>query len=259
MGIKRFPYDFSIIISFCLFLGILYMIGIHIFVPFLSELSEFTKSLPNTFTELQKTILEMQQTYNLNVLPPEIQGFITKMVQEVGEYTFANLFASFFPEQYQAHIKTMINEIHFVLKAYIHGQLLLSVLMAFVVFIGMWILDIPYPLVIGLLAGVVEMIPVIGPIIGAIPPILLGLLQGTGTMIQVIIFYVVVQQLDSHLVMPKLMGSIIEVHPVAIIAGVLIGGSLYGVIGMMIAVPTVAVLQIFFRHMWYYDKYKLIK
>lgn len=296
IGIKRFPYDFSIIISFCLFLGILYMIGIHIFVPFLTELSEFTKSLPNTFTKLQKTILEMQQTYNLNVLPPEIQGFITKMVQEVGEYTlklaqfslsaifslastvielivvpfitfymmkkggtFANLFASFFPEQYQAHIKTMINEIHFVLRAYIHGQLLLSVLMAFVVFIGMWILDIPYPLVIGLLAGVVEMIPVIGPIIGAIPPILLGLLQGTGTMIQVIIFYVVVQQLDSHLVMPKLMGSIIEVHPVAIIAGVLIGGSLYGVIGMMIAVPTVAVLQILFRHMWYYDKYKLIK
>ena len=103
------------------------------------------------------------------------------------------------------------------------------------------------------------MIPVIGPIVGAIPPILLGLLQGTGTMIQVIIFYVVVQQLDSHLVMPKLMGSIIEVHPVAIIAGVLIGGSLYGVIGMMIAVPTVAVLQILFRHMWYYDKYKLIK
>ena len=296
MGIKKFPYDFSIVISFCLFLGILYMIGIHIFVPFLSELSEFTKSLPDTFTELQKTILEMQQTYNLNVLPPEIQGVITKMVQAVGEYTlklaqfslsaifslastvielivvpfitfymmkkggtFANLFASFFPEQYQAHIKTMINEIHFVLKAYIHGQLLLSVLMAFVVFIGMWILDIPYPLVIGLLAGVVEMIPVIGPIIGAIPPILLGLLQGTGTMIQVIIFYVVVQQLDSHLVMPKLMGSIIEVHPVAIIAGVLIGGSLYGVIGMMIAVPTVAVLQILFRHMWYYDKYKLIK
>ncbi len=296
MGIKKFPYDFSIVISFCLFLGILYMIGIHIFVPFLSELSEFTKSLPDTFTELQKTILEMQQTYNLNVLPPEIQGVITKMVQEVGEYTlklaqfslsaifslastvielivvpfitfymmkkgstFANLFASFFPEQYQAHIKTMIDEIHFVLKAYIHGQLLLSVLMAFVVFIGMWILDIPYPLVIGLLAGVVEMIPVIGPIIGAIPPILLGLLQGTGTMIQVIIFYVVVQQLDSHLVMPKLMGSIIEVHPVAIIAGVLIGGSLYGVIGMMIAVPTVAVLQILFRHMWYYDKYKLTK
>ena len=103
------------------------------------------------------------------------------------------------------------------------------------------------------------MVPVIGPIIGAIPPILLGLLQGTGTMVQVIVFYVVVQQLDSHLVMPKLMGSVIKVHPVAIIAGVLIGGSLYGIVGMMISVPAVAVLQVLLRHMWYYDKYKMMR
>lgn len=70
----------------------------------------------------------------------------------------------------------------------------------------MWIMDIPYPLVIGLLAGVVEMVPIIGPIIGAVPPILLGLLQGSSVMIQVIIFYVVVQQLDSHFIMPKSYG-----------------------------------------------------
>lgn len=298
IGIKKFPYDFSISISFLIFLAVLYMIMIHIFVPFIAELRDFSKSLPETFTAIQTAIPEIGKRYDLNVLPAEIQsevqGFVSKMIQEIGEYTlkfaqfslfaifslastvielvvvpfitfymmkkgsaFADLFAGFFPDKYQAHIKEVFKEIHFVLKAYIHGQLLLSVLMAAVVFVGMWIMDIPYPLVIGLLAGLVEMVPVIGPIIGAIPPILLGLLQGTATMIQVIIFYVIVQQLDSHFVMPKLMGSIIEVHPVAIIAGVLIGGSLFGVIGMMIAVPTVAVLQILFRHMWYYDKYKV--
>ena len=66
-----------------------------------------------------------------------------------------------------------------MLNAYLRGQLLLSVIMAFVVFLGMWSMNIPYPLVIGLLAGVVEMIPLIGPIIGAIPPVFLALLQGT--------------------------------------------------------------------------------
>ena len=200
-------------------------------------------------TAKKSTIVILNQ--NSGVVP-----FINFYMMKKGS-AFADLFAGFFPDKYQAHIKEVFKEIHFVLKAYIHGQLLLSVLMAAVVFVGMWIMDIPYPLVIGLLAGLVEMVPVIGPIIGAIPPILLGLLQGTATTIQVIIFYVIVQQLDSHFVMPKLMGSIIEVHPVAIIAGVLIGGSLFGVIGMMIAVPTVAVLQILFRHMWYYDKYKV--
>lgn len=184
--------------------------------------------------------------------------FITFYMMKKGR-TFSNKFAELFPERYHAHIKNLFKEIHFVLKAYIHGQLLLSVLMAFLVFIGMWIMDIPYPLVIGLLAGVVEVVPIIGPIIGAVPPILLGLLQGSSVMIQVIIFYVVVQQLDSHFIMPKLMGSIIEVHPVAIIAGVLIGGSLKGILGMMIAVPAVAVLQILLRHMWYYDRYKVLR
>ena len=143
-----------------------------------------------------------------------------------------------------------------MLRAYVHGQLLLCALMAVVVFIGMWIMDIPYPLVIGLLAGVVELVPIIGPVVGAIPPILLGLLQGTGVMMQVIVFYVIVQQIDSHFVMPKLMGSIIDVHPLAIIAGVLIGGSLFGIIGMIISVPVVAVIQIILRHMWFYETYK---
>ncbi len=295
-GIKKFPYDFSIVISFCIFVGVLYLIAIHIFVPFLTELRAFTKSLPATFNALQQAIPELEKEYNLSLLPPEAQNLIFRVLQDIGEYSlkiaqfslsaifsfastvielivvpfitfymmkkgsiFSSLIAGFFPERYHAHIKMLFKEIHFVLRAYIHGQLLLSVLMTLVVFIGMWIMDIPYPLVIGLLAGVVEMVPVIGPIIGAIPPILLGLLQGTGTMVQVIVFYVVVQQLDSHLVMPKLMGSVIKVHPVAIIAGVLIGGSLYGIVGMMISVPAVAVLQVLLRHMWYYDKYKMMR
>lgn len=296
IAVKKIPYDISIIISFCIFIGVVYMIAIHIFVPFITELREFTKSIPATFLALQAAIPELEATYNLSLLPPEAQNFIAKMIQEIGEYTlklaqfslsaifsfastvielivvpfitfymmkkgsvFSEKFAELFPERYHAHIKKLFKEIHFVLKAYVHGQLLLSVLMAFLVFIGMWIMDIPYPLVIGLLAGVVEMVPIIGPIIGAIPPILLGLLQGSGVMIQVMVFYVIVQQLDSHFIMPKLMGTIIEVHPVAIIAGVLIGGSLRGVIGMMIAVPAVAVLQILLRHMWYYDRYKILR
>jgi predicted PurR-regulated permease PerM len=64
-----------------------------------------------------------------------------------------------------------------------------------------------------------------------------------------------VQQLDSHIIMPKLMGTIIDMHPVAIILGVLVGGHLYGIVGMMIAVPVLAVLQILLRHMWFYNRY----
>ena len=183
--------------------------------------------------------------------------FITFYMIKKGT-VFKEAFVKLFPVQYQRHLTNLLEEIYRMLSAYVRGQLTLSILMAMVTFLGMVALDIPYPLVIGLLAGVMELVPVLGPIIGAIPPALLGLLQSSHVMVQVIVFYIIVQQLDSHLIMPKVMGHVIKVHPVAIIAGVLIGGHLFGILGMMIAVPVLAVLQVVIRHMWFYDYYKVI-
>ncbi len=295
-GLKQLPYDVAILLSFAIFVTVIYMIIIHIFVPFVGEFRAFIKGIPDMVTAVQQAIPELEKQFQLSLMPPEAKNFISRIIQDVGEYTlklaqfslsaifsfastvielivvpfitfymmkkgnaFIQGFISIFPDRFHGHLSRLFEEIHFILNAYIRGQLLLSVIMAIVVFIGMWSMDIPYPLVIGLLAGMVEMIPLIGPIIGAIPPVLLGLLQGTGVMVKVIIFYVIVQQLDGHFFMPKLMGSIIDVHPVAIIAGVLIGGQLFGILGMMISVPLVAVLQILLRHMWFYNRYKQLK
>ena len=292
-GLKKLPYDVAILISFAIFVAVIYMIIIHIFVPFVSEFREFIKGIPAMMTAVQQAIPELERQYQLSLMPPEAKNFVARIIQDVGEYTlklaqfslsaifsfastvvelivvpfitfymmkkggyFVQVFIGLFPDRFHDHLENLFKEIHFVLNAYIRGQLLLSAIMALVVFIGMWSMDIPYPLVIGLLAGLVEMVPLIGPIIGAIPPVLLGLLQGSSVMVKVIIFYIIVQQLDGHFFMPKLMGSIIDVHPVAIIAGVLIGGQLFGVVGMMISVPLVAVLQVLLRHMWFYNRYK---
>ncbi len=295
-GLKQLPYDVAILFSFAIFVSVIYMIIIHIFVPFVTEFREFIKGVPDMVVAVQQAIPELERQYQLSLLPPEAKNFISRIIQDVGEYTlkiaqfslsaifsfastvielivvpfitfymmkkgnaFIQGFIGIFPDRFHAHLAKLFEETHFVLNAYIRGQLLLSVIMGFVVFLGMWSMNIPYPLVIGLLAGVVEMIPLVGPIIGAVPPVLLGLMQGSAVMMKVIVFYIVVQQLDGHFFMPKLMGSIIDVHPVAIIAGVLIGGQLYGVLGMMISVPLVAVLQILLRHLWFYNRYKLLK
>lgn len=295
-GLKQLPYDVAILFSFAIFVAVIYMIIIHIFVPFITEFRAFIKGVPDMVVAVQQAIPELERQYQLSLLPPEAKNFVSRIIQDVGEYTlkiaqfslsaifsfastvielivvpfitfymmkkgsaFIHGFIGIFPDRFHGHLSKLFEEIHFVLNAYIRGQLLLSFIMAFVVFLGMWSMNIPYPLVIGLLAGVVEMIPLVGPIIGAIPPVLLGLMQGSAVMVKVIVFYVVVQQLDGHFFMPKLMGSIIDVHPVAIIAGVLIGGQLYGILGMMISVPLVAVLQILLRHLWFYNRYKLLK
>ncbi len=292
-GLKKLPYDVAILISFAIFVSVIYLIIVHIFVPFVSEFREFIKGIPAMMVAVQQAIPELERQYQLSLMPPEAKNFVARIIQDVGEYTlklaqfslsaifsfastvvelivvpfitfymmkkggyFVQVFIGLFPDRFHDHLENLFKEIHFVLNAYIRGQLILSVIMALVVFVGMWSMDIPYPLVIGLLAGLVEMVPLIGPIIGAIPPVLLGLLQGSSVMVKVIVFYIIVQQLDGHFFMPKLMGSIIDVHPVAIIAGVLIGGQLFGVVGMMISVPLVAVLQVILRHMWFYNRYK---
>ena len=86
-GIKNIPYDIPIIISFGIFIGIIYLIAIHIFVPFITELRAFTRSIPATFSALQSAIPELEAAYHLSLLPAEAQGFIAKMIQEIGEYT----------------------------------------------------------------------------------------------------------------------------------------------------------------------------
>lgn len=296
MGMKWVPYDGAIILSFALFIAVIYFISVHILVPFIAEFRQFARSVPDMINAVQISLADLEGRYQLRLLPPEMQNLISQILQNIGEYTlriaqlslsaifsiastiiqlivvpfitfymmkkgdqFVQKFIHLFPDRYTNHLELLFQEIYFVLNAYIRGQLLLSILIGAVVFLGMWFMDIPYPLVIGLLAAVVEMVPLIGPIIGAIPPILLGLMQGTAVMVQIIVFYVIVQQLDGHFVMPKLMGSIIDVHPVAIMAGVLIGGHVFGIVGMMLSVPLVAVLQVVLRHMWFYDRYRSLK
>lgn len=292
-GVGRIPYDVWIVVSFVIFAEALYLIAAYVLVPFIKEFKEFAASIPGIIVNIQNAIPRLEAQYQLSSMPPEVKQLIANTLEKIGSYmlqlasvsvsavfsfagtiveliivpiitfymikkgtVFCRGFIGLFPASYTPHLERLFHEIHYVLAAYIRGQLTLCVCMALVVFIGMMALGIPYPLVIGLLAGLVEMIPILGPIIGAVPPVLLGLTQGSAVMVKVILFYIVVQQLDSHLIMPKLMGSIINVHPVAIILGVLVGGHLYGVVGMMIAVPTLAVLQVMLKHMWFYDRYK---
>lgn len=199
-GMAKMPYDIAILISFAIFISIVYMIIVHIIVPFIGEFRAFVKGIPDMVTAVQQAIPEIERQYQLSLMPPEAKNFISRIIQDIGEYTlkvaqfslsaifsfastvvelivvpfitfymmkrgsyFVHVFIGFFPERFHHHLETIFKEIHFMLNAYLRGQLLLSVIMAFVVFLGMWAMNIPYPLVIGLLAGVVEMIPLIKP------------------------------------------------------------------------------------------------
>lgn len=161
------------------------------------------------------------------------------------------IFVDIFPESYRSHLAGLFQEIQHVLSRYIRGQILMSGIIATLTFLGMWAMGVPYPMVIGLLAAITEWIPIVGPIVGAVPAILLSATVSLSLPLKVIIFYIVIQQIDSHLIMPQVMGAVISLHPVVIVIALLIGGTLFGVAGMILTVPVTAVLQILCKHLWF--------
>lgn len=289
-----FPVDIAIIIAFLVFIAVMTILVRSIFVPFWHQFEGFVLQIPSLTSQLLETMQSLQARY-IDFIPPEAQEMINDSLVRAGNYlidvakngifaviaftgtlvelvvvpiitfymlkagsTFKRIFAELFPPEYRQHIMDLVQETDHILSAYIRGQLILCVAIASMVFVGMWWLEVPYPLVIALLAGIVELVPIVGPIVGAIPALLLALTISGALAVKVLIFYIIVQQFDGHILMPKLMGNVIEIHPVAIIAGVLLGSAVLGVFGMMLAVPTLAVLKVITKHMWYYNKYREI-
>lgn len=151
---------------------------------------------------------------------------------------------SFIAKNKQEMITNLASKITFVLGQWLRGQIALSLVVGLLDFIGLIIIGIPYALTLGILAAIVEIIPVIGPIIAGVSAITVTLIT-TGSWLQalfVLILFVVVQQAENHILVPKIMGKAMGLSPVVIILAILIGAKIGGIIGAIIAIPTAAAL-----------------
>jgi len=127
---------------------------------------------------------------------------------------------------------------------WLRGQLLISCAICLLTFVGFSILGIKYSLVLAVIAGVANIVPYIGPIAGAIPAIMIALVQNPLLVVGVIIIAALIQQIDSQFITPKIMGSFVGLSPVTIIISLLIGGSLAGMWGVVLAIPLAATIGV---------------
>lgn len=109
--------------------------------------------------------------------------------------------------------------------------------------LGVWSLGVPYAFLLGLIAGLTEAIPIIGPFIGAVPAIILALFVSPTTALMVALFYLVVQQVEGNILVPAVMNRILKIEPMIILLSVLIGTTLLGVTGAFLAVPSASIIQ----------------
>ena len=140
-----------------------------------------------------------------------------------------------------------------MLSAYVRGMFKLSCIAAVVLSAATYLMSIPYPLVLGLLAGISETLPIIGPIMSLIPAIILALIYVPDMPLRVALFYAIYYLIDSNVTVPKVMGDEINLHPIAIIFSLLIASKLFGILGMIFAVPATAFLKLSFEYIFMKD------
>lgn len=141
-------------------------------------------------------------------------------------------------------VKRLIVRIEEKLGSWLRGQLVLSIIIGLLSYIGLTVLSIPYALPLAVLAGVLEVIPVIGPIVSAIPAILIAVTISPFLGLGVGAMYVVIQQLENHLIVPQVMKRAVGLNPLVVILAIAIGSRLLGFAGALLAVPFTVVLQI---------------
>ncbi|MFA4931075.1 MAG: AI-2E family transporter [Patescibacteria group bacterium] len=127
---------------------------------------------------------------------------------------------------------------------WLRGQLLISFTIGLLTYIGFSILGVKYPLVLAVIAGIANIVPYIGPIAGAIPAVLIALVQSPWLALGVIIVALLIQQIDSQFITPRIMGKFVGLSPVTIIVALLIGGTLAGVWGVILAIPISATIGV---------------
>jgi predicted PurR-regulated permease PerM len=137
------------------------------------------------------------------------------------------------------------------LGSFVRGQLLVAFIVGVASSIGLWLLGIPFWLIIGILAGILNLIPFAGPVVGGALAAIVALLDGSvGKALLAILVFTLIQQVDNHVITPLVQRARVQLSPMVIVLALIVGGSLAGLLGVLVAVPLTAAVRIVVGHLW---------
>jgi predicted PurR-regulated permease PerM len=156
------------------------------------------------------------------------------------------LFISYIPNRYFEMSLNVIHKIDTQLGSYLRGQITEAFVVGILAILALWILDVQYYIVIGVFAGLANMIPYIGPVAGMIPALIVTIINGGEPILlfYIIVAFAIVQLIDNILIQPLVLSRSVNLHPLIIVFAVLIGGKIFGLLGMLLAVPTAGILKV---------------
>jgi predicted PurR-regulated permease PerM len=271
---RRVPRWLAILVLYLVILGTLTGIGFMIVPPINHQAQQLWTALPDMFERGQdfliaKGILKEHVTFTEAVkhapaskggeavgtvvgavasVVGGLFGLLTILILTfyilIEAKTLRGTLLHLFPARDRARVSAMSEDITVKVSAWLTGQLLLGAIIGSTSAIGLGLMGIPFFYVLALISGVGELIPVVGPVLSAIPAVLIAATVSMNKVLLVIIFFVVQQQFENHVLVPKVMQRQVGVSPVTVIVALLIGGKLLGIVGAILAVPTAAILQV---------------
>lgn len=265
---RRVPRVLSVLIVYILVISLIsFALGI-IVPPLVSQTSDFVTRLPQIVGTINDFLV-------FNKIPVEdISGVIAAQIQSITRNfisistaifssifliltifvftfylllewkSFVRLLTSPFAGKQEKKIINLVAKVENGLGQWLRGQLALSIIVGVLIYIGLRILDIPYALPLALVAGIFEIIPIVGPIISAIPAVLVGLTIAPIMGLAVAALFFIVQQLENNLIVPMVMSKVIGLQPPVVIIALLIGAKIAGIGGAFLAVPVLVVAKI---------------
>ncbi|SDQ47417.1 Predicted PurR-regulated permease PerM [Virgibacillus subterraneus] len=236
---------------------------IEMYRNFVYSLYEYTAFLPETVHDKMDELIYDIESFIENLLTNLVRGF-TKVFDLIVFLTvipvlvfyflkdfvkIKNYFKKWVPSKYQTQVGDLVQAVDKSLGKYIRGQLLVCLFVAFTTFAAFYILDVKYALLLAIIIGLTNIIPYFGPIIGAVPAVAITAAASGKLVLMVLLTIFIIQLIEGNLLSPYIVGKSINIHPIAIIFALLLGGQLSGVLGMILAVPVLTIMNVVTTHL----------
>lgn len=256
----HFPRVLAAFFVYLLLIGLIVIFGYFIFPPLVTETIRLINNMPQ-YIEKITPYIQIDGTTMVNQLAPLGQnlaritvGIFSNILSIFTVIVFSFYFTlersrlneyleTFLGKAWGKRAVTIINKTEERMGAWVRGQLLLMIIVGVVCYFGLFLLGISYALPLAMIAGILEVVPVIGPNVAAVIAILVAFVVSPGLALAVAALYFIVQQLENNLIVPTVMRHTVGLPPIVSLLALMVGGRVAGILGVILGVPTLLLLQ----------------
>jgi len=263
---RKVPRSMAVIISYAMLILVFIVVFTIWLPPLVVESQKLVRNFPKILSSIQVT-----ESFGINLadLVPQaskVSGSLLTVTLSI----FSNLaalfsifimslyvsldwphiksrFASLFPSKAEDLVLDIIDEVELSLGHWLKGESILMLVVGTASFVGLFLLNVDYPLAIGLIAGFLEAVPMIGPLITAVLAVIIALADSPVKALGVVVLCIIIQQLENNLLVPKVMQKVSGFSPLIILFSLLVGGEFFGLVGAVIAIPSAMTISIIIR------------